>query len=701
MHSNRLLVTITAVTALVVVIAVKPAAKGDGHSDPNSPPNVRHFIPDFSIKPELLPFRRIPRPLRHAEVARLPASITSDVVQAACTQEAADFGAVCGYVNVPFDRKHPKQGTIPIYFELYLHHGSGHAESAILASFGGPGVTTSGMRSSAFDLFGQDLDVHDMLLIDDRGRGLSGTLGVTNCPEVQQGTAPWDQALADCAAELGNAAGRYGTGDIAQDTEAVRAALGYDKVDYFGWSYGGTDVTAYATRFGEHLRSVVLDSPSGTPNLDKFVFEQTRTQADPRMVDLVCSRSPTCSTDHHNRLAELDGLIQTVRFQPVEGDAYDANGNLTHARIDEEALLNVVIANVTGNFTSTGEVLAAAESLWHGDSRPLLRLGVEGSPAPFPRSGDWGDPTFYSVAAQYATSCVDHHEAWKWSATVPKREKQYAEAVADLPADYFAPFSKAAATGQSFSWFGRDCLFWQQPTPSSPVVPPHATYPSTPTLVLSGDLDHTVPLEETRQVAALFPNSTFVPVAEAGHGSVFWSQCAASLASEFIETLRVGDSSCTRTPEVVWPAVGRFPLFVREARPADVDPRGTNQIAVNERKVVTVAVATAIDALQRSMLGDGIGVGLRAGAFQTNKDSSWTTTLTGCAFAIDVTVNGTFTWASDQDQSFVADLVVAGPGTAGGTIHVAGFWEAPGPVGNFRVTGKLGGKKVAVLVPEA
>src|SRR4029077_14697637 len=137
-----------------------------------------------------------------------------------CVQEAADLGAVCGYVNVPFDRKHPKQGIIPIYFELYLHAGPGPAESAILANFGGPGIATSGKRSHAFALFERNLDVHDMLLIDDRGRGLSGALGVNNCLEVQYGMAPWDQALADCAAELGDAASRYGTGDIAQDTDA-------------------------------------------------------------------------------------------------------------------------------------------------------------------------------------------------------------------------------------------------------------------------------------------------------------------------------------------------------------------------------------------------------------------------------------------------------------------------------------------------
>ena len=666
-------------------------------------PEFTDFHSKRSLRPGDRDVKQFPnKPLR-ADIARLPASATSEATQAACVQDAADLGAVCGYVNVPFNRKHPNQGKIPIYFELYVHSGPGPAQSAILANFGGPGVTTSGFRDGAFAIFEQNLDVHDLLLIDDRGRGLSGALGATNCLEMQQGSAPWNQALADCAAELGDDASRYGTGDIARDTEAVRAALGYDLVDYFGMSYGGTDVTAYATRFGKHLRSIVLDSPSGEPNLGRFVFEQTRTQADPRIVRLNCFRSPTCSPDHKKPIAELDALIRTVRHWPVEGDAYDANGNFSHVRIDEEALLNVVIAYPTMNFVSIGEILAAAESLRRGDSKPLLRLGAEGFPAPYPPSGDWGDPTtFMSVPSQYATSCVDHDQAWNWSSPVAVRKVEYAEAVADLPADYFAPFSRKAATGRLFSWFGRDCLFWEKPTPSSPVVPPHATYPSVPTLVLSGDMDRTVPLEETSQVAALFPSSTFLPVAGAGHGSVFKSDCAARLASEFVETLQVGDTSCTRTPQTVWPAVGRFPLLAKDAYPADVNPNGSNQIGVAERKVVTVAVATATDALQRIMIGDGngIGVGLRDGTFQTIfRESSFTTTLTGCAFAADVIVSGTF--KLESDNSLVANLVITGPGTAGGTLHVAGFWEAPGPVGNFKVTGKLGGKKVAVLVPEA
>jgi len=53
------------------------------------------------------------------------------------------------------------------------------------------------------------------------------------------------------------------------------------------------------------------------------------------------------------------------------------------------------------------------------------------------------------------------------------------------------------------------------------------------------------------------------------------------------------------------------------------------------------------------------------------------------------------------DASLVADLSVSGVGTAGGTLHVEGSWQAPGPLGKFRISGTLGGRKVAVLVPEA
>jgi pimeloyl-ACP methyl ester carboxylesterase len=599
---------------------------------------------------------------------------------------------MCGKLPVPLDRQHPQGRKIKIYFELYLHTNSGPAESAILANPGGPGASTTGLRAIALALFGGNLDQHDLLLIDDRGRGLSAPI---DCEDLQHGTAPFAQAEADCAAQLGDTASRYGTGDVAMDTDAVRAALGYDKVDYWGGSYGGEDVTAYATRFGEHLRSIVLDAPEGTPGLRAFSLDGNSARATSREVRLDCQRSPTCTADHPNPDAEFDQLIQAVRSKPVQGYAYDASGNLIQVRLDEGALLFLAI-NPTGKFVNVGELLAAADSLSHNDPAPLLRLGAEVTPL----VTDYGDPTGGSQGDYYAALCVDAHQPWDWSKPLPERMEQFADAVSDLPSDHFAPFSKAAGTSLSAS-LEKQCLWWEKPTPSSPVAPPHATYPNVPTLVLDGDMDTVVPMEEVRKVAALFPGSTFVPVAEAGHETIVWTQCSALLQSQFFETLQVGDTSCTQTPETFWPALGRFPRVAAEARPAEVDPNGNNQIGEAERKVVTVAVATAVDALKRTTIGSGNGVGLRAGTFQTSfdADGNQITTLTNCSFAKDVTVNGTVTWGTDL--SFVADLTVSGSGTTGGTLHVEGTWQAPGPVGEFKISGTLDDRQVAVLEPEA
>lgn len=631
---------------------------------------------------------------RGAATPHLPASANSTVISTTCPPDAV--GAVCGYVPVPLDRSQPHGAQIQIFFELYVHFNPGAAESAILVNFGGPGVgTTTAEGGFAQYLFAANLDVHDLLLVDDRGTGFSGAI---DCEDLQHGINLFDQEETSCAAQLGNAASNYGSGDVGRDMEAVRAALGYDKVDYFGASYGGMDVTAYATRFGKHLRSIVLDAPAGTPELNELARLQYRTHSDPRMVRLDCQRSLNCSPDHPNPAGELTQLIQIIHNKPVEGDSFDAYGDPVHVRIDEDGLLNFVVTYPSGVFSSTGEILAAGAALKQGDPVPLLRLGAEGS---FAVEGEYGDPTINSAGDFFARGCVDAKQPWDWSDAVPDRQEEYNEAVSALPGNYFAPFSKSAAAGILFSTLGAECLWWEKPTPSSPVTPEDVSYPRVPTLVLDGDLDNRVPLEETNKVAALFPGSLALTVQEAGHETVGWTFCAQSLVSEFVENLALADTSCVSTPETVWPAVGRFPLLAKNARAAEVDPSGSNEAGQGERKVASVAVATAIDSLQRFYIGFGTdGVGLRAGTWHLDfGDTGYLLTLTNSVFSSDVTVNGTVLWG--YDDSFTADLTVSGTGTAGGTLHIEGTWLASGPVGKFAVSGTLGGKNVAVLVPEA
>ena len=648
--------------------------------------------PRAMLKPhQQLPPTVVGRTLPERIAAAVPPA--SNVTTVTCPEK----NSVCGYVKVPLDRTHPNGTKISIYFEQYFHSNPGPAVSAIMMNLGGPGISTTVYRDYAqFALFAANLDVHDLLLVDDRGRGQSGAI---DCPQLQHGTADFVTAERDCAAQLGAAASRYGTGDVAEDMNDVRRALGYELIDYLGASWGAADAIAFATRFPEHVRSLVLDAPTGPPILIPYTRLQSfRTHSEPDVIERLCVRSLLCAADHRNPEQELAELIDTIRDQPLEGDAHDANGTLLHVRIDERALLDFV---VRGNFSTVNEVIAASASLERGDAVPLLRLAAEGFYTLQP--ADNGDPSaYYSAGAFYATGCADVGEPWRWSQSVAERLEEDKEFLAALPRDYFAPFSKAVGGDILFSVLGKQCLWWQKPTPSAPIAPRDANYPEVPTLVLSGDVDDVVPSAASRLVADLFPNESFVTVANSRHETTGYTQCAKTLANHLIETLSPGDTSCAKKPEYIYPALGRFPVLAKDARPAAIDPAGGNRISEDEREVVSVAVATAIDALQRGGIGSGNGVGLRGGTFQTTFLSGgavWVSTLKDCAFSADVIVSGTLTWAADY--SVVADLSVSGAATAGGKLHVKGFWKAPsGPLGNFQVSGMLGGKRVAVLVPE-
>jgi pimeloyl-ACP methyl ester carboxylesterase len=379
-------------------------------------------------------------PVRVGE-SQPPATASPDIIWVQCPAEAIglDPAVACGYLPVPFHRERPEETEkIKIYFEVYPHTNGGRAESAILVNPGGPGQGTTPLRSLILGYFAPNLDVHDFLLIDDRGRGFSAMI---DCEPLQHGTAPFARAEADCATQLGEADSWHGTGDIAMDSDAVRAALGYDKVDYWGGSYGGIDVTAYATGFGQHLRSIILDAPEGAPALRPFLSDGESARSTPREVRLDCLRSPTCVADHPYPDGDFTRLIQKVRSQPVQEYAHDASGKRVRVRLDESALLYIA-ANETGRFVSTGELSAAEDSLSHDDPLPLLRLGAEVPPL----VTNYGDPTFFSQGDQFAALCVDAYEPWNWLAPMAERFRQFADSVSSLSAYFFTPFSKAGTS---------------------------------------------------------------------------------------------------------------------------------------------------------------------------------------------------------------------------------------------------------------
>jgi hypothetical protein len=118
--------------------------------------------------------------------------------------------------------------------------------------------------------------------------------------------------------------------------------------------------------------------------------------------------------------------------------------------------------------------------------------------------------------------------------------------------DTFAPWTATewqASTADELD----QCATWPASDRNDPPAGTSPDFPDVPVLVLSGDLDTLTPPSEGEAAAKLFPNATFVQVANTGHVTALddsWG-CASTIVDDFIPNAAVGDTGCAETiPEI-------------------------------------------------------------------------------------------------------------------------------------------------------
>jgi pimeloyl-ACP methyl ester carboxylesterase len=589
-------------------------------------------------------------------------------------------GALCGSVAVPLDRAAPENGrTIPIGFELYRHSDESQPSlGTIVALQGGPGGSSTSLRDLFRFAFGSLLDRRDLLLVDVRGTGESGAI---DCRDLQElfDDARLPDAVRACAAQLGDAADLYGVVDVADDLDAVRAALGIDRIDLYGVSYGTEIAEVYALRHGIHLRSLVLDSALGiVQRTDLFGFDREVGRASQHAVGLVCERSAMCSHNPGSAERRLAELATRLRHRPARGVARLFGFGL-RVKVDEARLINVL-----QDGTGLLEIDGAGYALRRGDRAPLLRLGLESLFA----SIGGAPPEEFSVGDFFAAFCTDASFPWNASDSEAAREASWQAAFGELPEQTFAPFSVDAWRRAEVGLLLHGCVYWPAPRRAlAPLVPPGATWPSVPVLVLAGDLDLRTPQASSEQVADLFPNGRLVRFANVAHGAI-GSFCAIEIIDRFVAALDAGDTSCAGEPPPLY-GYTTFPMLATaELHP--VERRTGDESSVQDRRVAAAVLDTITDALTH-----GEGVGLRGGrALIIFGQDRLILHLHGAKFVKDVAVTGTLL-LSLNDLSISGDVRVSGSGTALGRLRFdAGF----GTGNHF--SGEIGGRRIALFLPD-
>lgn len=571
-------------------------------------------------------------------------------------------------------------------------------QEPIFVILGGPGDAASVNTDAAVRNFAGVRDRHDIVLVDYRGEGRSAAI---NCLPLQHlstnSMAEVIRAVGTCGAQLGDASDRYGAADVADDIDAVRAALGYTTIDLYGVSYGTVHAQAYLLRHRQHVRELILNGgidPLLGPT-QSWELGVSNARAIAGDVAIVCSRSPSCSRANPDPAKAFAALDQRLRHHPVDGTARDVLGVRHRVHIDEGTLLRIV-SNTDPIYINDGEFVAAAAALQHGDAAPLLRIAAN---TPGPLFGDGGDPAVGSVGLNAAAQCTDLAVPWDLSASFARRRAQFKASIHRLS---FGPFSPDAFANDA--GFSNYCLRWPAPNDLAPLFTPQTRFPDVPVLVIAATLDVSTTLEQNESVARRFPHAQLVVLRNGGHPPGVFAGCAPEIYARFVRTLNAGDTSCVLRDDPDRPAVGVFARRMSDAPPAV--PLGGDRSGDAERRLATVVWMTVQDALRQSFrfpdMGHDTGVGLRGGSFKEtfNFDKGLQRlTLHRLRFSEDVTVDGDLTVDAAKGQ-VIGHVAATASGGRGGRVTITGRWFGfENAAGAIRIRGRLDGRTVAVSTP--
>ena len=460
-------------------------------------------------------------------------AIAGDLLLHPCTYgtEDGDYAADCGTLVVPENRADPQSRLIAVPVTR-IHSRSDHPAEPIFRLQGGPGIS-----NMEFPIASRFAANHDVVLVG--YRGVEGSVRL-DCPEVQSAVAHSPDPLAEkaqiayangfraCAARLksdGVDLAGYGLPAQVDDLEAVRKALGYDRIDLLSESVGTRTAMIYAWRYPDsiHRSVMVAVNPPG-----HFVWDGKTTDEQIERYSAACAEDASCSarTDDLAALMGRTSVPDKWLFLPVEDG-------------------NVRIASFFGLMETTMESAPLAGPMtvdsWLADA--------DGD-----ASGFW----FQSLAARLFLP-----KAFVWGQYASVGRLDAGEARAYLASD--PPDSTLDDAGTRFLWGGgRLADAW-------PATPGEDDYDrvrpsSVETLMIGGALDFAVPPQAaTKEVLPYLSNGEQVVLPGIGHALSFWTQQADAgthLVNTYFDTGRVdrsryGPQTVDFTPDVSQASLGK------------------------------------------------------------------------------------------------------------------------------------------------
>jgi pimeloyl-ACP methyl ester carboxylesterase len=425
--------------------------------------------------------------------------------------------AQCGTLSVPEDRSQPRGRRIDLAIAWVPGDNQGAlALDPVFLLAGGPGQSARQTYPQVAAAFGKVQDHRHVILVDQRGTGDSNPL---TCDFGEDGEAALDtpeaaRALTErCRDTLSKKADLrfYTTTDAVRDLDAVRAALGVDRINLLGISYGTRVAQQYAMRYPRHTRALVLDSVA--PN--RLVLGNDFAANLERALDLQfgqCEKSRACVAALGHPRQQLDALMATLRAQaPMVRYRDAATGESKEERLEPEAVAGLMRMYAYVPMVSSLLPLQLHEAA-QGRYEGLMAL------------------------SRMLGESLDEQMAMGMQLSVVCSE--------DAPGFAADPAAEGTLLGNLFSQsLGAQCAVW--PKGAMPADFHQPLTGNVPTLVLEGEFDPVTPPRYGEEVVASLSNARLLVLKGQGH-NVIGAGCMPKLFAQFLQTAnpKTLDATC-------------------------------------------------------------------------------------------------------------------------------------------------------------
>lgn len=434
--------------------------------------------------------------------------------------------AVCGKYEVFEDRAAKSGRKIALNILVLPALAGKPAPDPVFVLAGGPGQGAVSAVKGSGDYLIKLRRERDLVFVDQRGTGESNPLNCARAANKDEMSGYFSQGanldrLRECRAQLEKNANLtlYTSSLAMDDLDEVRAALGYDKINLQGGSYGTFAGLVYMRQHGDRVRAAILEGVSPVEAKIYLPFAKGVEHSLERLF-ADCAADKECNAAFPTLRADLKELAAKLEKKPA---AFESTNPVTGKR--------ETITLSRDSFAEQVRALLYIPIYWRWVP-VLIHEANKENPGPFASIAyanlrGLGDQI--ATGMSFSVICAED---------VPFiTEDEIRQSTAGT---FYGDYRIRTATRACEQWpRGKVAASFNEPVKSN-----------VPVLMITGDLDPVAPPWAAAGTSRYLPNSRHISIPNTGH--YFRFECVDDLSSEFMTKASAKglDDSCVKDIEL-------------------------------------------------------------------------------------------------------------------------------------------------------